>query len=718
MFYLISSTIPVFLSTIIIYYISINENKIKVSQNFNSYFVIIWSTLFLLKFFLLGPYSPIHYYDNADIGLSRILFEKNSHLGGEYMHGILGGQDYYSTQLFGGQIISLEKILFSYLPLWIALLIHKSLLLLVGFIGAYLLFFKAYKFEKIDVIFLASFITVFNPYTVYSTIHQGLSFSSIPLAIYILLYTTEDKNYFFKVLCLSLLVSISTAPVHSFLAILGGIVMSIFLKKPKNFKKYFFSILILLFLMILNWHESIFAMYELGSSSNRVYSAQNYFPILGSIGWLIEKTELCFISCNIQYSPAAILFFLCFFLLLFYKKFKYLFILLLLNYLPNIGIIFINFFKIDILKSLNLFNYSFYILIPIAYYILTIKKEFLSNLILKKVSLFFLFFSINYLIYYNFFYFKKVFYENQNKITSINNLLTKDWEPKNKLYRIASTNPWNYFHPNFMWAYGIDTIDGYVNMVDINFAKFWHNGLKKNKISEDKGIYYGGSFTITDSLQDSEFIDLKEHVDLNLLKLVNTSYIASYIPFENSDLKLVSGEVETKNFIEKKKDRRNFNFYLNELSYLSKYIKKPKDILIYEIPNSSDRFYFPKNVKIFDPKLDDFEKYRFISENYEKNITYSFEDQTNLADGKIINVKKIKNGYRVKLEVFNSGLFVFNNLYSKYWKIYSDNKNLKLINLNDIQTGVIVDKKMDTLEFKYERKKLRDIVTSYYKNSN
>ena len=76
MFYLISSTIPVFLSTIIIYYISINENKIKVSQNFNSYFVIIWSTLFLLKFFLLGPYSPIHYYDNADIGLSRILFEK------------------------------------------------------------------------------------------------------------------------------------------------------------------------------------------------------------------------------------------------------------------------------------------------------------------------------------------------------------------------------------------------------------------------------------------------------------------------------------------------------------------------------------------------------------------------------------------------------------------------------------------------------------------
>lgn len=717
MFYVISSIIPVILSLIITYFISTNENKIKVSKNFYSYFILIWSIFFLSKFFILGPYSPIHYYDNADIGLSRILFEKNSHLGGEYMHGILGGQDYYSTQLFGGQIISLEKILFSNLPLWIALLIHKTLLLLVGFMGTYLLFFKAYKFEKIDVIFLASFISVFNPYTVYSTIHQGLSFSSIPLAIYILLYSTQDKFYFLKVFCLALLISISTAPVHSFLAILGGIIMSIFLKKPENFKKYLFGILILLFVIIANWHESIFAMYELGSSSNRVYSAQNYFPILGSIGWLIEKTELCFVSCNIQYSPAAILFLICFFLLIFLKKFKYLFILLISNYLPNIGIILINLLNINILKSLNLFNYSFYISIPIAYYILTMKKEIPNNLILKKASLVFLFFSINYLIYYNFFYFKKIFYENQNKITSINNLINKDWEPKNKLYRIASTDPWNYFHPNFMWAYGIDTIDGYVNMVDIRFAKFWHNGLKKNKISKDKRVYYSGAFTITDSLKNRESIDLSEHIDLNLLKLVNTAYVASYTPLENSDLKLVSGEEGTKNFVELKGDKRDINFYLNELSYLSKYIKKPKDILIYEIPNSSDRFYFPRKMKIFNSKLDEFEKYRFISENYEKNIIYSFKGQNNLAKGNIIKVEKIKNGYRVKLEVINKGLFVFNNFYSKYWKIYSDSKNLKSINLADIHVGVELKIGINEVEFIYDRPLLKDKVYEYLKTN-
>lgn len=240
MFYTISSLAPIIISSIVTYFIFINYDKIKILENFALYFLLIWIFLFLFKFFLLGPYSPINFYDNADIGLSRILFEKNHHLGGEYMHGILGGQDFYSSKLFGGQIISLEKIIFSKLPLWVALLIHKSLLLLIGFLGAYLLFFRAYSFDKVDVIFLASFITVFNPYTITSTIHQGLSFSTIPLAIYLFLYNTEDKYYFLKVICLSLLISISTAPLHSFLAILGGIVMSILIKKTKILYKISF----------------------------------------------------------------------------------------------------------------------------------------------------------------------------------------------------------------------------------------------------------------------------------------------------------------------------------------------------------------------------------------------------------------------------------------------------------------------------------------------
>ena len=719
MFYTISSLAPIIISSIATYFIFINYDKIKILENFALYFLLIWIFLFLFKFFLLGPYSPINFYDNADIGLSRILFEKNHHLGGEYMHGILGGQDFYSSQLFGGQIISLEKIIFSNLPLWVALLIHKSLLLLIGFLGAYLLFFRAYSFDKVDVIFLASFITVFNPYTITSTIHQGLSFSTIPLAIYLFLYNTEDKYYFLKVICLSLLISISTAPLHSFLAILGGIVMSILIKKPKFFTKYLFSILILLFAIISNWHESIFAMYEMGPSSNRVFSAHNYFPILGSLGWLIEKTELCFITCKIQYSPTAILFFLCFLLLLYNKKFKYLFTLLLINYLPNIGIIIINLFNISILKSLNLFNYSYYLIIPISYYILNTIREFSNGIRYKKLSVIFLFFSITYLMYYNFFYFKKIFTENQNKVTSVNNLINRDWEPKNKLYRIASTDPWNYFHPNFMWAYGIDTIDGYVNLVDLNFAKFWHHGLKKIKVSTSKEIYYSGSFTITDTLKQKEFLDLSEEVDLNLLKLTNTGYIASYTPVKTKELVLVSGN-EEQNFLKRNKNnnsKKNLNFYYDKIVYLSKFIKKPKDILIYEIQDYSDRFYFPNKIKKLNKNFDIFKTYRFISENYEKNISYSQEQEIKPGEGKILKVKKIKNGYRIMVDVKKEGIMSLNSFFHPFWKVYINNKEQEVINLANVHMGVELDIGLIEVQFIYDRMLLRDKIYEYLKTN-
>lgn len=122
-------------------------------------------------------------------------------------------------------------------------------------------------------------------------------------------------------------------------------------------------------------------------------------------------------------------------------------------------------------------------------------------------------------------------------------------------------------------------------------------------------------------------------------------------------------------------------------------------------------------MKIFNPKLDEFEKYRFISENYEKNIIYSFKGQNNLAKGKIIKVEKIKNGYRVKLEVFNKGLFVFNNFYSKYWKIYSDGKNLELINLADIHIGVELKIGINEVEFIYDRPLLKNKVYEYLKTN-
>ena len=320
MFILISTTFSSIFSLIITYIINKKYNYFKDSKKFFNYFIFFWFFIFLAQFILLGPSSPIYFYDNADIGLSRILYEKNHHLGGRYLHSVLGGQDFYSVQAFGGQFFSLEKIIFSTFPIWIALLIHKFLLLFFGFFGTYQLFRKVFKFEKLESLFAGGFYSIFNPYTVFSTIHHGLGYSLVPISIFIFLYQTENKFYFLKVFLISILISISTLPLHNFLAVIGALVMTSFVKKPDNFIKFSLSIIILLFTIFLNWHESFYSMYEMRDISNRTLSSLNFYMFLGSIGWLQNKTELCLFSCAIQFSPIVIIFFILLIILIFNQK--------------------------------------------------------------------------------------------------------------------------------------------------------------------------------------------------------------------------------------------------------------------------------------------------------------------------------------------------------------------------------------------------------------
>ena len=325
---------------------------------------------------------------------------------------------------------------------------------------------------------------------------------------------------------------------------------------------------------------------------------------------------------------------------------------------------------------------------------------------MKKISRDFLpciilFFSLIYLINHKFIYFKKIFFENQKQIHSIQNLVNRNWEPKN-FYRMVSTNPWDLFHPNFLWAYGIDTADGYVNLVNINFSKFWIHGVRKKKLDINTS-YYAGNFYINDNSQVKNY-DLKS--DLNLLKFINTGYIASYTPIKSKEIELVSGENNNKILsIKEPTSQRDLKFFFKKLKNQIQYIQKPKDILIYRISEYSDRFYFPKKLITYDKNLNVFDRNRFISKKYKKNITFSNQSY-DLSSGEIIKANKIKNGYSLDIKVNNNGLFVFNSFYEKYWKAYSNEKKIDLIKLNDAQIGLFLTQDINKIKIIYERPSL------------
>ena len=65
MFVFFQSTVPL-LILILSTFVYLKYEGIKESKKFIYFFCSLWTIFFLLQYYILGPYSPIQYHDNAD----------------------------------------------------------------------------------------------------------------------------------------------------------------------------------------------------------------------------------------------------------------------------------------------------------------------------------------------------------------------------------------------------------------------------------------------------------------------------------------------------------------------------------------------------------------------------------------------------------------------------------------------------------------------------
>ena len=195
MFWFLKITLPAFFSSLITYYINKNYKNLNDNKNILWILSSIWIFFFLIQYFILGENSPISYRDNGDQALSRILHDLNYHLGGKFIHNIYGGTDYYAVAGYFSGFFELEKLIFSIFPVWIGVLTHKFMLISISFFGAYLLLTKAFKYKKLDSIFVSALLSVINPYATYQSLQHGIGFAVIYLALYIYLYTSSNKHF-------------------------------------------------------------------------------------------------------------------------------------------------------------------------------------------------------------------------------------------------------------------------------------------------------------------------------------------------------------------------------------------------------------------------------------------------------------------------------------------------------------------------------------------
>ena len=151
-----------------------------------------------------------------------------------------------------------------------------------------------------------------------------------------------------------------------------------------------------------------------------------------------------------------------------------------------------------------------------------------------------------------------------------------------------------------------------------------------------------------------------------------------------------------------KYDERNFEIFAKLVSN------------VYKIEKSSDRAFFPKKIIKLNINLNPNEKFRFISNNYNFNTSFILDRELSPAVGHLLKLKKVKNGYKIKVDVKEKGIFALNSFYIPYWKVLVNNGQENVINLSDVHMGVELEEGIHTIDFIYDRILLRDKILNFF----
>ena len=229
-------------------------------------FAAIWLGALLFEFYALGPASYIAMNNDGNLGVTFYKFLVDRHPGGQFAHGFGGGHDVDAVLGFGTQLFSLERIFFSLLPTWLAIFVLKLVVALTGFIGAYKLCRITGPAGRTVSAGLAAVFTVAVPYNINATTWNVLGYSVLPWVIYFAVARQDRRHYLPGLVVLGLMAS-TAEPLHTFVTISGAVVAGAVLLAKLDIRSFVRSIVlpiaVITALMLVNWHEVFYAMTQI-----------------------------------------------------------------------------------------------------------------------------------------------------------------------------------------------------------------------------------------------------------------------------------------------------------------------------------------------------------------------------------------------------------------------------------------------------------------------
>lgn len=260
------------------------------------------------------------------------------------------------------------------------------------------------------------------------------------------------------------------------------------------------------------------------------------------------------------------------------------------------------------------------------------------------------------------------------------------------------------------WAYGLDTVDGYVNVYPQRYRELWLQIIKSSAeilpFHYNKVRDWGSRLYIPAKSNRCRDLKISDYANLNLLSLLNVRFIVSPCHLMDSELspyhKSQNGSGQAwHNFSDTKKLLSIF-----EGDFPS------REIFIYENPAVIPRYFLAGSVRVFESKretlnamteadIGTLRSTAFVLENDIADIKLPLPEESIGLTGSVEVVSVQRNEISLKATTDQKAMLVIGNSYNPRWSALVNGEDSKVIRTHHALQGVLVGKGQSEVKLRY-----------------
>lgn len=257
-------------------------------------------------------------------------------------------------------------------------------------------------------------------------------------------------------------------------------------------------------------------------------------------------------------------------------------------------------------------------------------------------------------------------------------------------------------HPSYLWAYGLETADGFLPLYSKHYQEYWGEVLAP-VLAATPGLADVASGNVVQlfipeatrsplfGLPAGDRIDFDANYTLNLLSLANVRFVLSPVPLRTDKLTLLPSKFRDSQVPWTQAGR--FSAFVGML----RGAPPGPPIYVYENPNVVSRFFLAGKVKVL-PNAGTLEELR--SSDVSVLSTTAFIEESDLPkddlagvggnEGKVSLLRYEADRIELSTDASASKILVVTNSYSRFWKANVDGRPVAIFPVDHAFQGVLL----------------------------